>query len=82
MAQMRSAAVSIESNIAEGCGRGSSPDFARFLHTAAGSANELECQIQITHELGYIGSDVALGLSAKRRRVKQMLASLLSRIKA
>ena len=81
-ALMRSAAVSVESNIAEGCGRGSNADLARFLHIAAGSANELECQIQIAHDLGYINPEAALELSGKRRRVKQMLTSLLSRIRA
>lgn len=81
-AQMRASVVSIESNIAEGCGRGSNPDLARFLHFAAGSANELDCQIQIAHDLDYIDGDAALNLSAKRRRVKQMLASLLTRVKS
>jgi four helix bundle protein len=81
-AQMRSAAVSIESNIAEGCGRGSNRDLARFLHIAAGSANELDCQIQIALDLGYLAKENADDLSAKRRRVKQMLTSLLSRVRS
>jgi four helix bundle protein len=81
-AQMRSAVVSIESNIAEGCGRGSKRDLARFLHFAAGPANELDCQIQIALDLGYFTPDSADALSNKRRRVKQMLTSLLSRVRS
>jgi four helix bundle protein len=81
-AQMRSAAVSIESNIAEGCGRSSRRDFARFLHHSTGSANELECQIRIAKDLGFVGADAAELLSDKRREVKQMLSALLARIRA
>lgn len=52
-AQMRSAAVSIPSNIAEGQGRGSKPDFAKFLCMARGSLLALETQIEIATELKY-----------------------------
>lgn len=51
--QMRRAAVSVASNIAEGQGRGSKPDFAKFLCMARGSLLELETQLEISHELGF-----------------------------
>ena len=51
--QMRRAAVSVVSNIAEGQGRGSKPDFANFLCMARGSLLELETQLEISRELGF-----------------------------
>ena len=52
--QMRRAAVSISSNIAEGASRKSEVDFARFLDIAIGSSFELETQLIITKEIGFI----------------------------
>ncbi|HEY4487284.1 MAG TPA: four helix bundle protein [Candidatus Paceibacterota bacterium] len=51
--QMRRAAVSIPSNIAEGRNRGTRKDYAHFLHIAYGSAAELETQMLISKKIGY-----------------------------
>ena len=58
--QLRRAAVSIPSNIAEGCGRASKKDYAHFLSMARGSFYETMTQLQIAQDLGYIeiGEDV------------------------
>ena len=52
-AQIRSAVVSVSSNIAEGWGRDSSGDFDRFLGIASGSLRELETQLLLTLRFGY-----------------------------
>lgn len=54
VSQMRRAAVSIPSNIAEGSGRKTKRDYAHFMTIAYGSALELETQIEISKNLGYI----------------------------
>jgi four helix bundle protein len=53
VAQMRRAAVSIPSNIAEGAARGTSLEFARFLRIARGSVAELETQLELAIQFGY-----------------------------
>lgn len=55
--QLRRAAVSIPSNIAEGRGRQHLSEFIHFLHTAQGSLAELETQIQIAQRLNYIETE-------------------------
>lgn len=75
-AQMRRAAVSVPSNIAEGQSRHSRRDFQRFLATARGSLSELETQLVISQELGYIAEPAARGLRAACSEVGKMLKGL------
>ena len=52
--QMRRAAISIASNISEGAARSSSKEFLQFINIAQGSASELDTQIELAKELGYV----------------------------
>lgn len=75
--QVRRAASSIGSNIAEGCGRDSDADFARFLHIAAGSASELEYQLLLARDLGYLAPAKHAELRASCREVRRMLYAFI-----
>jgi four helix bundle protein len=79
--QMRRAAISIPSNVAEGCGRGSDPEFGRFLVIAMGSASELEYQLLLARDLGYLDSTTHQSLEEKIVEIKKMLYSLIQRIR-
>ena len=77
-AQMRRAAVSIGSNIAEGCGRFGNRELVHFLQIAFGSVNELEFQSQIAIDLGLLSNEEAVGLQEHIGTVKGMLARLIT----
>jgi four helix bundle protein len=80
--QMRRAATSMPTNIAEGCGRSSDADFGRFLHMAMGSASELEYLVLLARDLRILSDPVHEGLTVATEEVKRMLASLIGRLKA
>ena len=74
--------VSVPANIAEGCGRGSDADLARFLQIAAGSASELEYHILLANELGLIEKREYEGLAREVTEVKRMLTPFIQKLKA
>ena len=79
--QMRRATVSIPSNIAEGCGRGSNKEYAQFLQFAMGSASELDYQFLLSKDLGYIDLETYRKVNDKVDKVKRQLAMLLKRVR-
>lgn len=78
--QIRRASASIPTNIAEGCGRWSDSDFARFLGIAFGSASELEYLLLLARDLGLMTESEYEPLHSDTSEVKRMLAGLLRRL--
>ena len=74
--QLRRAAISVPSNIAEGSGRTSSKDQVHFLEIAYGSLMEVSCQIDIAYELGYLSSEDDDAISEQISRVSALLSGM------
>ena len=78
VSQMRRAAVSVPSNIAEGAARASTKEFTQFLYTASGSLSELETQLLLAKELGWIPEGEVFELV---ERVRMMIFGLIRQLK-
>ena len=74
--QMRRAAISIPSNIAEGQGRQSPADFGRFLLIAYGSVREIETQVLIAERLGYLNAAARTSLVDSAAEIGRLLNGL------
>ncbi len=74
--QLCRAAISVASNIAEGCGRLSRPEQAHFSQIAYGSLMEVLCQCDISRDLGFISEANFSAIRAQAERVARMLNSL------
>lgn len=79
--QLRRCSSSIPSNIVEGCGRSSNAELAKFLHYALGSANELEYQLFLSRDLGFVSTDAHAPLASDVLEVKQMLSGLIASVR-
>lgn len=88
--QIRRSAVSIESNLAEGAGRDSDKEMARFVDIAMGSSFELRCyakryplgQVLIARDLGYLETSKCEMFESKILEVNRMLGGLLKKLRA
>jgi len=81
-AQMRRAAVSIPSNIVEGCARQTQADYLRFLDIAFGSFRELEYQISLAHRLGYLQDNAFRSIEPMCIELSKVLAALIRSLRA
>jgi four helix bundle protein len=74
--QLRRAVISVPSNIAEGSGRTSAKDQAHFFEMAFGSLMEVDCQMDIAHELGYVSSDEHEEVAKQISQVAALLSGM------
>ncbi|MEZ4853202.1 four helix bundle protein [Flavobacterium sp.] len=80
VSQINRAAVSIPTNIAEGCGRETQKELIRFLYFSSGSSHELEYLILISKELNFIQEENYNKILNEIIEIKKMLASLIRKI--
>ncbi len=79
--QMRRAVISILSNIAEGYGRGTRKDYVHFLFTASGSLYELQSQLIVAHDLGYLDAKALPLCRAFAEECSRILYRLIESLK-
>lgn len=80
VSQLRRSALSIPSNIAEGCGRNTQHQLAFFLNVALGSASELQYQIILAKDLKFINDIIFSEQSEQVSEIKRMLTSLHQKV--
>ena len=79
--QLQRAVVSISSNIAEGAAKPSDIEFAHFLDTSLGSAFEVETQLLISKNVGYISPDIYDSLMTSLNEIERQINGLISRLR-
>ena len=80
--QLQRAVVSISSNIAEGCAKPSDSEFAKFLDTALGSAFEVETQLLIAKNVGYITEELYNELFNLDSEIEKQIVGLLRTLRS
>ena len=80
--QIRRASASIPANIAEGCGRETERELARFMCIAAGSASELEYHLLLARDLGFLSSAAYAVLNTNVTEIKRMLTGFTKKLKS
>jgi len=78
--QIRRCAVSIGANIAEGCGKIGNNEFQRFLQIAAGSASELDYELLLAKDLGYLTAPDYSRIANELSQIRKMMSSLLRKV--
>src|SRR5712672_2465889 len=78
--QIRRCTVSIGANIAEGCGKAGNNEFQRFLQIASGSASELDYELLLAKDLGYLAKPDYAKIADELSQIRKMLSSLLRKV--
>jgi four helix bundle protein len=81
VSQMRRAAASVPTNIAEGCGRNSDAELSRFLSIASGSASELDYQLLLSRELHYLSAEQWQHAAQELTEIRKMLTQFILTLK-
>jgi len=79
--QMRRAAVSVPSNIAEGAARFSAKEFMQFLNIAGGSLSELDTQITLAETLGFLVREECEGLEKRVEKTSSLLSGMMRNVR-
>ena len=79
--QLRRAAVSLPSNLAEGSGRNGRKELINFLHIARGSLFEIGTQLEISQRLGFVSQDDYDKLEERRATIQRMMNALISSLR-
>ena len=79
--QVRRAAISIPSNIAEGAARQSKKEFVKFLHIAKGSLSELDTQFELARLLGYLSPSECHTINDKLMHVDRLISGLIRHLR-
>jgi four helix bundle protein len=79
--QLRRAAAAIPANIAEGCGKDTEADLARYMQISMGSASELEYHLLLAHDLTYLDGQKYQALHTQTVEIKRMLAPFIKRLR-
>jgi len=79
--QIRRAALSVPSNIAEGAARQTKKEFINFLHMAQGSLSELDTQLEVAKELGYLDKDRWATFDDQIERIDKLISGLIRHLK-
>jgi len=80
--QLRRSPISVGANLAEGCGRQTTAELARFVRISMGSASELDYHLLLAHDLGFLPQDDYRRFTQELTRIRKMLASLLSTLES
>ncbi len=81
VSQMRRACASMPTNVAEGCGRSTSNELARFIDIATGSASEVEYQLLLAKDLAYLPKDQHTNLSTEVIEIRRMLLAFNKKLR-